>query len=92
VNDLVDYSSLLFDGRSSEAEQMLNDVHENPSLEEAMNTMRATADTIGSVDWIDARGDFMEPMLGYCLRKLEMELQPGTGVGHGLVGIFQINK
>jgi len=29
---------------------------------------------------------------GYSLRKLEMELQPHTGVGYGLVGIFEIRK
>jgi hypothetical protein len=34
----------------------------------------------------------IEPHLGYSLRKLEMEMQPGTGVGHGLVGIFEIHK
>jgi 5-methyltetrahydrofolate--homocysteine methyltransferase len=28
--------------------------------------------------------------LGYYLRKLEMELQPGTGMGHSLCGIFEI--
>ena len=36
--------------------------------------------------------NFIEPMLGYCLRKLEMELQPGSGMGHGLVGVFEIRK
>ena len=64
----------------------------NKSLAEAMQTMIATADAMSPVNWLDARGDFLEPMLGYCLRKLEMELQPGTGVGHGLVGIFKIRK
>jgi hypothetical protein len=34
----------------------------------------------------------IESVLGFALRKLEMELQPGAGMGHGLVGIFEIRK
>jgi len=92
VNDTVACASLLFEGRKSEAEAMARAASGNQALAEAMQTMIATADAMGAVNWVDARGDFLEPLLGYCLRKLEMELQPGTGVGHGLVGIFQIRK
>ncbi|MBE9546815.1 MAG: class I SAM-dependent methyltransferase, partial [Proteobacteria bacterium] len=42
--------------------------------------------------WGDVRANVIEPHLGYSLRKLEMELQPGKGMGHGLVGIFEIRK
>ena len=92
VNDAVNCASLLFQGRKGEAEDLARAASGNKSLAEAMQTMIATADAMSPVNWVDARGDFLEPMLGYCLRKLEMELQPGTGVGHGLVGIFKIRK
>ena len=40
----------------------------------------------------DSRANIIEPQLAYALRKLEMELQTGNGVGHGLVGVFEIKK
>jgi hypothetical protein len=40
----------------------------------------------------DSRANIIEPQLAYALRKLEMELQTGDGVGHGLVGVFEIKK
>jgi hypothetical protein len=92
VNDAVKCASLLFAGRKSEAEGMARAASGNQALAEAMQTMIATADAMSAVNWVDARADFLEPLLGYALRKLEMELQPGTGVGHGLVGIFRIRK
>jgi SAM-dependent methyltransferase len=92
VNDAVACASLLFAGRKGEAEGMARAASGNKPLAEAMQTMIATADAMRAINWVDARADFLEPLLGYCLRKLEMELQPGSGVGHGLVGIFQIRK
>jgi SAM-dependent methyltransferase len=92
VNDAVKCASLLFAGRKTDAEAMARAASGNQPLAEAMQTLIATANALSAVKWIDARGDFLEPLLGYVLRKLEMELQPGTGVGHGLVGIFQIKK
>jgi len=40
-------------------------------------------------DW---RSDVIEPQLAYALRDLEMSLQQGAGNGHGLLGIFVVNK
>ncbi|UCD90151.1 MAG: class I SAM-dependent methyltransferase [Desulfobacterales bacterium] len=61
-------------------------------LQEAMETMRRVIESVGWLDWGDVRANLIESVLGFALRKLEMELQPGTGVGHGLVGIFEIKK
>ena len=61
-------------------------------LKEAMDTMRRVVEGVGWVAWGDVRANLIESVLGYSLRKLEMELVPGTGMGHGLVGIFEIRK
>jgi SAM-dependent methyltransferase len=61
-------------------------------LKEAMHTMQRVIEGVGWLGWGDVRANVIEPHLGYSLRRLEMELQPGTGVGHGLVGIFEIRK
>lgn len=61
-------------------------------LKEAMRTMQRVIEGIGWLPWGDVRANVIEPCLGYSLRKLEMDLQPGTGAGHGIVGIFEIQK
>ena len=61
-------------------------------LQEAMETMRRVIEGVGWLKWGDVRANLIESVLGFALRKLEMELQPGTGMGHGLVGIFEIKK
>jgi hypothetical protein len=61
-------------------------------LQEAMDTMRRVIEGVGWLNWGDVRANLIESVLGFALRKLEMELQPGTGMGHGLVGIFEITK
>ena len=61
-------------------------------LKEAIRTMRLVVDAAGQLHYGDPRANMIEPHLGYSLRKLEMELQTGTGMGHGLVGIFSIEK
>lgn len=61
-------------------------------LKEAMHSMRRVIEGVGWLKWGDPRANVIEPQLGYSLRKLEMDLQPGKGMGHGLVGIFEIQK
>jgi len=61
-------------------------------LQDAMDTMRRVIEGVGWLNWGDVRANLIESVLGFALRKLEMELQPGTGMGHGLVGIFEIQK
>ena len=54
--------------------------------------MRHVIEAAGKLHYGDPRANMIEPHLGYSLRKLEMELQPGTGMGHSLVGVFEIKK
>ncbi|MEA3470051.1 MAG: class I SAM-dependent methyltransferase [Thermodesulfobacteriota bacterium] len=61
-------------------------------LIETLHTMHQVVETAGLLQYGDPRANIIEPHLGYSLRKLEMELQTGTGMGHSLVGIFEINK
>ena len=61
-------------------------------LKEAMNSMKRIIEGVGWLPWGDVRSNVIESHLGYSLRKLEMELQPGIGVGHSLCGIFEIRK
>jgi SAM-dependent methyltransferase len=61
-------------------------------LKEAMHTVRRVIEGVGWLSMGDVRANVIEPHLAFSLRKLEMELQPGTGMGHGLVGVFQIRK
>ena len=65
--------------------------HPEP-LKDAMHTMQAVIEGSGWLDWGDPRANIIEPHLGYSLRKLEMELQPGMGAGHSLVGVFEVMK
>lgn len=61
-------------------------------LKEVMHSMKRIIEGVGWLRWGDVRANVIEPHLGYSLRKLEMELQPGIGVGHSLCGIFEIRK
>jgi len=61
-------------------------------LAEAINTMRHVIEASSLLKYGDPRANIIEPHLGYSLRKLEMELAPGTGMGHSLVGVFEIDK
>jgi SAM-dependent methyltransferase len=61
-------------------------------LKDAMETMRRVVEGVGWLKYGDVRANVIEAHLGYSLRELEMELQPGTGMGHGLIGIFEIRK
>ncbi|MFO7972420.1 MAG: class I SAM-dependent methyltransferase [Desulfobacterales bacterium] len=95
-NTLVNYTISLLSSYDTENET-LNDVpkimpYYPDSLKEAMQTMRRVIEGVGWVPWGDIRANVIEPHLGFSLRKLETDLQPGTGFGHGIVGIFEIKK
>jgi SAM-dependent methyltransferase len=60
------------------------------SLRNAVETMQKVVNTTGALPG-DSRANIIEPQLAYALRRLEMELQSGVGMGHGLVGILKIN-
>lgn len=61
-------------------------------LIDAIGTMHKVIQAAGMLKYGDPRANIIEPHLGYSLRKLEMELAPGTGMGHSLIGIFEITK
>jgi SAM-dependent methyltransferase len=61
------------------------------SLRKAVETMQKVVSTTGGLPG-DSRANIIEPQLAYALRRLEMELQSGSGTGHGLVGILQVNR
>jgi SAM-dependent methyltransferase len=61
-------------------------------LKAAMDIMRRAIQGIGWVRYGDVRANVIEPILGFSLRELEMKMQPGMGMGHGLIGIFEIRK
>ena len=60
-------------------------------LQQAVQTMEQVVTSTGALPG-DSRANIIEPQLAYALRKLEMELQTGDGLGHGLVGVFEIRK
>lgn len=62
------------------------------ALKEAMHAMRRVIEGVGWVSWGDVRANVIEPHLGYSLRKLEMDLQPGAGMGHSLMCAMKIHK
>ena len=61
-------------------------------LKEAMHSMERVIKGVGWLEWGDVRANVIEPHLGFSLRKMEMDLQTGSGFGHSLVGIFEIRK
>lgn len=61
-------------------------------VRDAIATIR---NVVGSVHWFrmgDPRANVVEPQLGYILRNLEMDLQPGLGTGHGLLAVYELQK
>jgi hypothetical protein len=96
TNTLVKYTIALLSAYDRETEQFRSVSEIMPfypePLKMAMETMRRVIQGIGWVSFGDVRANVIEPILGYSLRQLEMDLQPGMGVGHGLIGIFEIRK
>lgn len=95
-NTLVKYTIELlssYDTRSESFDYLPEILPYYPQpLKNAMETMKRVIQGVGWVPLGDVRANMIEPHLGYSLRRLEQELQPGTGMGHGLVGIFEIRK
>ena len=46
----------------------------------------------GKFETDDPRAEIIEPQLANILRSLEQELGKGEGYGHGLVGVFTVEK
>jgi hypothetical protein len=95
-NALVKHTISLLSQYDSETERLQTAPDVLPfypePLKEAMHAMRRIIEGVGWLNQGDVRANVIEPQLAYSLRKLEMELQPGKGMGHGLVGVFEIQK
>jgi SAM-dependent methyltransferase len=96
-NALVKYTISLLSEYDSEAGKLRSAPDEvlpfyPDPLKEAMHNMQRVIEGVGWLEWGDVRANVIEPHLAYSLRRLEIALQPGTGMGHGLVGIFEIKK
>jgi hypothetical protein len=95
-NALVKHTISLLSQYDSETERLQTAPDVLPfypePLKEAMYAMRRIIEGVGWLNQGDVRANVIEPQLAYSLRKLEMELQPGKGMGHGLVGVFEIQK
>ena len=63
-----------------------------PALRDMMERMKQVVEGIGWLGYGLPRENIIEPQLGYALRYLVCNLQQGQGCGHGLVGIFEIDK
>ena len=62
------------------------------ALRDMMERMKLVVEGIGWLGYGLPRENIIEPQLGYALRYLVCNLQQGQGCGHGLVGIFEIDK
>ena len=62
------------------------------SLQFALMTVDRVIADVGWMWYGDPRANIIEPQLGYALRTLEYEMQPGWGCGHGLVAILKVQK
>ena len=95
-NALVKYSYSLLSEYDSELEKYRSLPEVLPfypdPLKETMHDMRHVIEGVGWLKSGDVRANVVEPQLGFSLRRLEMKLGPGLGVGHGTVGIFEIVK
>lgn len=95
-NALIEYTMSLLGNYDCETGRFSNVPEILPfypkPLKEAMETMHKVVEGVGWLSWGDVRANVIEPVLGFSLRKLEMELQRGDGMGHGFVGIFEIRK
>jgi len=95
-NALIDYTITLLSNYDFENGVMQDDPEIQPyypePVKKAMRSMHRVIEGVGWVKYGDVRANVIEPQLAYCLRELEMLLQPGTGVGHSLTGIFEIIK
>ncbi len=91
-NDLVDYTMVLMENYDSDEELLPYPPQTDVKpLEKAYRVMRQSLEGSKGL-YGDIRADLIEAQLGYAIRSLEMNLQQGHGLGHGLVGIIQIVK
>lgn len=91
-NELVDYTMVLMEHYDGDEELLPYPPQtEVKPLEKAYRVMRQTLEGSRGL-YGDIRADLIEAQLGYAIRSLEMNMQQGHGLGHGLVGIIEIVK
>lgn len=96
-NTLVQYVDQLLHGYDESERRFKSEPEPIPAsfprpLQEAMRKMRGVVEGVGWLETGLPRENIIEPQLGYALRYLVSALQQGIGGGHGLVGIFEIDK
>ncbi len=95
-NTLVKYTMFLLDNYDRDTETFREDKPLSGDyprvLAKNMQEMKKVIQGTGWIQTGDVRANIIEPQLGYALRQLEIELQEGLGVGHGLVAILEVHK
>mgnify|MGYP001132720299 CR=1 FL=1 len=91
-NNLVDYTMVLMKHYDSDEELLPYPPQtEVKPLELAYRVMRQTLEGSRGL-YGDIRADVVEAQLVYAIRSLEMNLQNGRGLGHGLITIIKVVK
>ncbi len=96
-NTLVSYCQDLMEAYDPDARTLKTELPAVPAtypaeLRQMMVRMRQVVEGVGWLNTGLPRENVIEPQLGYSLRYLASRLQQGQGCGHGLVGIFEVNK
>jgi SAM-dependent methyltransferase len=91
-NNLVDYTMELMKHHDGSEELLPYPPQTKVKpLEKAYRVMRQTLEGSKGL-YGDVRADLIEAQLGYALRSLEMNLQHGEGMAHGLVAVIKVGK
>lgn len=96
-NDLVAYTAGLLEAYDEEARGFRTALPAPPAaappiLVAMRDRMRRVVEGTGWYGMGLPRENIIEPQLGYALRAIMSALQPAQGCGHGLVGIYEVDK
>lgn len=95
-NGVVEHTNRLLNSYNAETDQLEMEVKPPPNLpEELQKAMNRMTRVVEGAAWLkagDPRANIIEPQLGYTLRQLEMDMQNGQGVAHGLAAILEIRN
>ena len=97
VATLVEYAAYLLSAYNEDARTFQPELEPvpasyPPALRDMMERLRLVVDGVGWLGYGLPRENIIEPQLGYALRYLVSNLQRGQGCGHGLVGIFEVDR
>ncbi len=84
-NDLVEYTAQLLSGAAPGLSPAAT-----PPVRQAAELMRSLVAGTASLPLEDPRANIIEPQLAYQLRNLEMVLQRGEGMAHGIVAVLRV--